>query len=160
MAEQVLVLERGGEQRLHLGELPQFVIGRAVLARGSPVRVLCWAGNTDDMMILPEVRDGLRGRRLGPDITVVDRGFSSDAKPAPSRADLLPDPKHSISHQVSSALTPTTSTRTASPTAPSRTARRSLATQARSGTEAIVRRDADDLRRRCTRPAPAQANAS
>jgi len=44
---------------------------------GIPVRCWCWPGNTNDQAILPEVRDGLRGWRLGRVITVVDRGFSS-----------------------------------------------------------------------------------
>jgi len=38
-----------------------------------------WPGNTNDNSILPEVKDGLRGWRLGRIVTVVDRGFSSDA---------------------------------------------------------------------------------
>ncbi len=38
-----------------------------------------WPGNTNDNSILPEVKDGLRGWRLGRVVTVVDRGFSSDA---------------------------------------------------------------------------------
>ncbi len=37
-----------------------------------------WPGNTNDS-ILPEVKDGLRGWRLGLVVTVVDRRFSSDA---------------------------------------------------------------------------------
>jgi transposase len=43
------------------------------------VRVWCWPGNTNDQTVLPEVKDGLRGWRLGRVVTVVDRGFSSDA---------------------------------------------------------------------------------
>ena len=46
---------------------------------GIPVRVWCWPGNTNDQAILPEVRDGLRGWRLGRVVTVVDRGFSSES---------------------------------------------------------------------------------
>ena len=46
---------------------------------GIPVRCWCWPGNTNDNSILPEVKDGLRGWRLGRVVTVVDRGFSSDA---------------------------------------------------------------------------------
>jgi transposase len=38
---------------------------------------LVLAGNTNDQAILPEVKDGLRGWRLGRVVTVVDRGFSS-----------------------------------------------------------------------------------
>jgi transposase len=53
------------------------VIGLAVTREGIPVRVWCWPGNTNDQAVLPEVRDGLRGWRLGRVVTVVDRGFSS-----------------------------------------------------------------------------------
>jgi len=60
-------------------DLPQIVIGLAVTREGIPVRVWCWPGNTNDQSILPEVKDGLRGWRLGRVVTVVDRGFSSDA---------------------------------------------------------------------------------
>ena len=55
------------------------MIGLAVTREGIPVRVWCWPGNTNDKSILPEVKDGLRGWRLGRVVTVVDRGFSSDA---------------------------------------------------------------------------------
>ena len=44
-----------------------------------------WPGNTNDNAILPEVKDGLRGWRLGRVVTVVDRGFSSDANLASLR---------------------------------------------------------------------------
>jgi transposase len=43
------------------------------------VRCWCWPGNTNDNSILPEVKDDLRGWRLGRVVTVVDRGFSSEA---------------------------------------------------------------------------------
>ena len=67
-----------GHGKDHRPDLPQIVIGLAVTREGIPVRVWCWPGNTNDMTVLPEVRDGLRGWRLGRVITVVDRGFSSD----------------------------------------------------------------------------------
>jgi hypothetical protein len=67
-----------GHSQDHRPDLPQIVIGLAVTREGIPVRVWCWPGNTNDMAILPEVKDGLRGWRLGRVITVVDRGFSSD----------------------------------------------------------------------------------
>jgi len=38
--------------------------------------VWVWPGNTNDHTVLPEVKDDLRGRRLGRVVTVVDRGFS------------------------------------------------------------------------------------
>jgi transposase len=70
---------RYGHSKDHRPDLPQVVIGLAVTREGIPVRVWCWPGNTNDQTILPEVKDGLRGWRLGRVVTVVDRGFSSDA---------------------------------------------------------------------------------
>jgi Transposase DDE domain len=67
-----------GHSKDHRPDLPQIVIGLAVTREGIPVRVWCWPGNTSDMTLLPEVKDGLRGWRLGRVVTVVDRGFSSD----------------------------------------------------------------------------------
>jgi hypothetical protein len=68
---------RYGHSKDHRKDLPQIVIGLAVTREGIPVRVWCWPGNTNDQAILPEVKDGLRGWRLGRVVTVVDRGFSS-----------------------------------------------------------------------------------
>src|SRR4051794_39165024 len=70
---------RYGHSKDHRPDLPQIVIGLAVTREGIPVRVWCWPGNTNDAAILPEVKDALRGWRLGRVITVVDRGFSSAA---------------------------------------------------------------------------------
>ncbi len=67
-----------GHSKDHRPDLPQIVIGLAVTREGIPVRVWCWPGNTNDMSVLQEVKDGLRGWRLGRVVTVVDRGFSSD----------------------------------------------------------------------------------
>jgi transposase len=66
-----------GHSKDHRDDLPQIVIGLAVTKEGIPVRVWCWPGNTNDQAILPEVKDNMRGWRLGRVITVVDRGFSS-----------------------------------------------------------------------------------
>ncbi len=66
-----------GHSKDHRPDLPQIVIGLAVTKEGIPVRVWCWPGSTNDQTILPEVKDGIRGWRLGRIITVVDRGFSS-----------------------------------------------------------------------------------
>jgi hypothetical protein len=66
-----------GHSKDHRDDLPQIVIGLAVTKEGIPVRVWCWPGNTNDQSILPEVKDDIRGWRLGRIITVVDRGFSS-----------------------------------------------------------------------------------
>lgn len=67
-----------GHSKDHRPDLPQIVIGLAVTREGIPVRVWCWPGNTSDMSLLKEVKDDLRGWRLGRVVTVVDRGFSSD----------------------------------------------------------------------------------
>jgi hypothetical protein len=67
-----------GHSKDYRPDLPQIVIGLAVTREGIPVRVWCWPGNTNDMTVLPEVKDDLRGWRLGRVVMVVDRGFSSD----------------------------------------------------------------------------------
>jgi hypothetical protein len=67
-----------GHSKDHRPDLPQIVIGLAVTREGIPVRVWCWPGNTSDMSVIKEVKDDLRGWRLGRVVTVVDRGFSSD----------------------------------------------------------------------------------
>jgi transposase len=69
---------RFGHSKDHRGDLPQIVIGLAVTREGIPVRVWCWPGNTNDQTVLKQVKDDLRGWRLGRVITVVDRGFASD----------------------------------------------------------------------------------
>ncbi len=66
-----------GHSKDHRPDLPQIVIGLAVTKEGIPVRVWCWPGSTSDQAILPQVKDDIRGWRLGRVITVVDRGFSS-----------------------------------------------------------------------------------
>jgi transposase len=67
-----------GHSKDHRSDLPQVVIGLAVTREGIPVRVWCWPGNTNDMTVIKQVKDDLRGWRLGRVITVVDRGFASD----------------------------------------------------------------------------------
>jgi hypothetical protein len=67
-----------GHSKDHRPDLPQVVIGLAVTRQGIPVRVWCWPGNTNDMTVIQQVKDDLRGWRLGRVITVVDRGFASD----------------------------------------------------------------------------------
>jgi hypothetical protein len=69
-------VRRYGHSKDHRGDLPQVVIGLAVTREGIPVRVWVWPGNTNDHTVLPEVKDDLRGWRLGRVLTVVDRGFS------------------------------------------------------------------------------------
>jgi transposase len=67
-----------GHSKDHRSDLPQVIIGLAVTREGIPVRVWVWPGNTNDMSVLQEVKDDMRGWRLGRVVTVVDRGFSSD----------------------------------------------------------------------------------
>jgi len=69
-------LRRYGHSKDHRADLPQIVIGLAVTKEGIPVRCWCWPGNSNDQAVLAQVRDDLRGWRLGRVITVVDRGFS------------------------------------------------------------------------------------
>jgi Transposase DDE domain len=68
-----------GHSKDHRADLPQVVIGLAVTRQGIPVRVWCWPGNTNDMTVLPQVKEDLRGWRLGRVTWVVDRGLSSEA---------------------------------------------------------------------------------
>jgi Transposase DDE domain len=72
-------VRRFGHSKDHRPDRPQVVIGLAVTREGIPVRCWCWPGNTSDMTVLPQVKDDLRGWRLGRVVWVVDRGFSSDA---------------------------------------------------------------------------------
>jgi hypothetical protein len=67
-----------GHSKDHRPDLPQVVIGLAVTREGIPVRVWCWPGNANDQTLLAQVKDDLRGWRLGRVVTVVDRGFSSE----------------------------------------------------------------------------------
>jgi transposase len=67
-----------GHSKDHRGDLPQIVIGLAVTREGIPVRCWCWPGNTNDQTVLKQVKDDLRGWRLGRVVTVVDRGFAAD----------------------------------------------------------------------------------
>jgi transposase len=67
-----------GHSKDHRPDLPQVVIGLAVTREGIPVRVWVWPGNTNDQTVITQVKDDLRGWRLGRCIWVVDRGFSSD----------------------------------------------------------------------------------
>ena len=68
-----------GHSKDHRPDLPQVVIGLAVTREGIPVRVWVWPGNTNDQTVLGQVKDDLRGWRLGRCVWVVDRGFSSAA---------------------------------------------------------------------------------
>src|SRR5262245_56827024 len=67
-----------GHSKDHRPDLPQVVIGLAVTREGIPVRVWVWPGNTNDQTVIEQVKDDLRGWRLGLCVWVVDRGYSSD----------------------------------------------------------------------------------
>ena len=75
--DEVVGFRAWGKSKDHRDDLPQIVIGLAVTREGIPVRCWCWPGNSTDATVLAEVRDDLRGWKLGRVITVVDRGFSS-----------------------------------------------------------------------------------
>ena len=72
-------LRRTGYSKDHRPDLLQVVIGLAVTRDGIPVRCWMWPGNTGDMEVVAQVKKDLTGWKLGRVITVVDRGFSSDA---------------------------------------------------------------------------------
>jgi Transposase DDE domain len=85
-------VRRYGKSKDHRDDLPQIVIGLAVTREGIPVRVWCWPGNTQDQTVLAQVKDDLRGWKLGRVIAVVDRGFSS--------ADNLADLRRAGGHYI------------------------------------------------------------
>lgn|SRR5690554_3668449 len=62
----------------HRPDRPQIVIGLAVTRSGLPVRCWVWPGQTTDVSRVEEVKRDLIAWKLGPDITVVDRGFVSE----------------------------------------------------------------------------------
>jgi Transposase DDE domain len=62
----------------HRPDLPQVVVGMAVTRKGIPVRVWTFPGNASDQMIIPKVKDDLRGWNLSRVIWVLDRGFTSE----------------------------------------------------------------------------------
>jgi transposase len=90
--DEVSGFRRYGKSKDHRDDLPQIVIGLAVTREGIPVRVWCWPGNTHDQTVLAQVKDDLRGWKLGRVIAVVDRGFSS--------ADNLVYPRRAGGHYI------------------------------------------------------------
>jgi transposase len=60
-------------------DLLQIVIGLAVTWEGIPIRAWVWPGNTMDMTVIKQVKKDLIGWKLGRVISVMDRGFSSEA---------------------------------------------------------------------------------
>src|SRR5215216_284644 len=72
-------LRRLGHSKDHRPDLPQVVIGLAVIREGIPVRCWVWPGNTNDQSVVAEVKRDLTGWRLGRAIYVVDSGFSGQS---------------------------------------------------------------------------------
>jgi bifunctional DNA-binding transcriptional regulator/antitoxin component of YhaV-PrlF toxin-antitoxin module len=68
-----------GHSKEKRDDLPIVSIGLAVTREGIPVRCWCWPGNTTDVTVIPEVKRDLIGWKLGRVITVIDRGFTSEA---------------------------------------------------------------------------------
>jgi IS4 transposase len=67
-----------GKSKDSRDDLPQIVIGMAVTRDGIPVRVWCWAGNTNDSALIRQVKDDMRDWTLSKIVWVADRGFSSE----------------------------------------------------------------------------------
>ena len=70
---------RRGYSRDKRPDRPQAVIGLAVTRDGIPIRCWVWPGNTADMSVIEEVKRDLVGWKLGRVISVLDRGFASEA---------------------------------------------------------------------------------
>ena len=70
-------LRRRGHSKDSRPDLPQVVIGLAVTKTGIPVRCWVWPGNTSDQTVVEQVRDDLRGWKLGNSVFVGDSGFAA-----------------------------------------------------------------------------------
>jgi Transposase DDE domain len=66
-----------GHSKDHRPDLPQIVIGMAVTRTGIPIRVWSWPGSTNDSALIRQVKDDLRGWKLGRAVWVADAGFAS-----------------------------------------------------------------------------------
>ena len=66
-----------GHSKDHRDDLPQIVIAMAVTRTGIPIRVWCFAGNTNDQELIRQAKDDLRAWRLARVVWVADRGFQS-----------------------------------------------------------------------------------
>ncbi|MDA1062501.1 MAG: IS1634 family transposase [Chloroflexi bacterium] len=70
-------LRHRGHSKDSRPDLPQVVIGLAVTKTGIPVRCWVWPGNTNDQTVVEQVRDDLRGWKLGNSVFVGDSGFAA-----------------------------------------------------------------------------------
>ena len=77
--DEAYVLRRQGYSKDSRPDLAQVVIGLAVTREGIPIRVWTWPGNTADVSRVKQVKEDLIGWKLGRVITVLDRGFMSEA---------------------------------------------------------------------------------
>lgn len=77
--DEAYVLRRQGYSKDSRPDLAQVVIGLAVTREGIPIRVWTWPGNTADVTRVKQVKEDLIGWKLGRVITVLDRGFMSEA---------------------------------------------------------------------------------
>ena len=77
--DEAYVLRRRGYSKDSRPDLAQVVIGLAVTREGIPIRVWTWPGNTADVTRVKQVKEDLIGWKLGRVITVLDRGFMSEA---------------------------------------------------------------------------------
>jgi transposase len=77
--DEAYVLRRQGYSKDSRPDLAQVVIGLAVTREGIPIRVWTWPGNTADVTRVKQVKEDLIGWKLGRVISVLDRGFMSEA---------------------------------------------------------------------------------
>jgi hypothetical protein len=67
-----------GHSKNGRGDAPQIVVGLAVTRDGLPVRSWVFPGNTNDVTTIKQVKENLRGWRLGRCIFVGDAGMNSE----------------------------------------------------------------------------------
>ena len=72
-------LRKRGHNKEGRDHLPQVVVGLALTRDGLPVRSWVFPGNTVDATTVAQVKEGLRGWRLGQAIFVGDAGMDSEA---------------------------------------------------------------------------------
>jgi transposase len=70
-------LRKWGVSKDHREDLPQIVVGLAVTRDGFPVRHWVFPGNTVDMNTVKQVKEDLRGWKLGRCVFVADAGTAS-----------------------------------------------------------------------------------
>lgn len=71
-------LRKRGHSKNGRGDAPQIVVGLAVTRDGLPVRSWVFSGETNDMTTVAQVKEDLRGWRLGRCVFVGDAGMNSE----------------------------------------------------------------------------------